>query len=393
MTKPPLIAHIIHRFDVGGMENGLVNLMNHMPVDKYRHAVVSLTDSTSFRDRVRRDDVEYYSLHKKSGHDLGLYFRLWRLMRRLQPTIVHTRNLAAVEAILPAALAGVRCRIHGEHGRDLQDVDGTKRKYRLLRRVLAPLVHRYIALSADLESYLVDSVGIPPEKISRIINGVDVDRFHPAGDTGRSLPTEAGIDATGRVVIGSVTRMQEVKDPLTLVQAFARLINDDLAPGTRLVMVGDGPLLDRVRNEIRDRGVERYVWLAGNREDMPELYRTFDVFALSSRVEGISNTVLEAMASGLPVVASRVGGNPELVEDGATGALVPAGSPDALADALARYANDVDLAREHGRAGRRRVEESFDIHGMVARYTAVYDEVLANGTTQVRERSTTPCAG
>jgi sugar transferase (PEP-CTERM/EpsH1 system associated) len=368
------------------MENGLVNLVNHMPADKYRHAIVSLTDATSFRERIQRGDVECYSLHKKPGHDVGLYLRLWRLFRRLRPDIVHTRNLAAVEAVVPAALAGVPRRVHGEHGRDLQDVDGTKRRYRMLRRVLAPLVHRFIALSAELEAYLVDGVGIAPEKISRIINGVDSDRFRPER---APLPAEAGLDTSDAVVIGTVTRMQEVKDPLTLVRAFARL-NDARA---RLVMVGDGPLLDRVGEELRAHGVADRAWLAGSRDDVPELLQAFDVFALSSRVEGISNTVLEAMASGLPVVASRVGGNEELVVEGETGALVPASSPQELADALARYAGKPELARAHGRAGRRRVEESFDIHGMVARYQAVYDEVMARGAPEMSERSTTPCAG
>lgn len=396
MSGAPLVVHVIHRLDVGGMENGLVNLINHMPADKYRHAVVSLTESTSFRERIQRDDVEFFSLHKKPGHDLGLYIRLWRLLRRLRPTIVHTRNLASVEAVIPAVLAGVPCRVHGEHGRDLQDVDGTKRKYRLLRRVIAPFVHRFIALSGELESYLVDAVGISPSRVTRIINGVDNDKFRPALERAVALPAEAGIDAAGLVVIGTVTRMQEVKDPLTLVRAFAKLVTDGRAPNAALVMVGDGPLLERVREELRAAGVERHVWLAGSRDDVPELLRSFDIFALSSRVEGISNTVLEAMSSGLPVVASRVGGNHELIVDGETGALVPPRSPDLLAEALARYVNDRDLAREHGRAGRERAEQSFDLIGMVARYGEVYDDVMAGcglvPSNQVSE-STTPCVG
>lgn len=395
MTTPsdaPLIVHVIHRLDVGGMENGLVNLINHMPAEKYRHAIVSLTESTSFRDRIRRDDVEFFSLHKKPGQDFGLYVRLWRLLRRLRPAIVHTRNLAAVEAVVPAALAGVPRRVHGEHGRDLQDVDGTKRRYQLLRRVIAPLVHRFIALSGELASYLLDSVGVAPAKITCIVNGVDTGKFAPVEGTRSSLPEESGIDVSDAIVIGTVTRMQTVKDPLTLVRAFVRLVNQGLARPVKLVMVGDGPLLAEVADELRAAGVERHVWLAGSRDDVAELLRSVDVFALSSRVEGISNTVLEAMASGLPVVATRVGGNDEIVEDGKTGCLVPSRSPEALATALAHYVRHPELIREHGRAGRRRAEQRFDINGMVARYTEVYDDVMAR-PNQVSERSTTPCVG
>ena len=235
-SDAPLIVHVIHRLDVGGMENGLVNLINHMPAEKYRHAIVSLTESTSFRQRIHRDDVECYSLHKKSGQDFGLYLRLWRLLRRLRPVIVHTRNLAAVEAVVPAALAGIPCRVHGEHGRDLQDVDGTKRRYQLLRRLIAPFVHQFVALSGELASYLCDSVGIAPSKVTRILNGVDVAKFEPVKDTRSPLPAESRIDVSGAVVIGTVTRMQAVKDPLTLARAFAELVNQGLAPPVKLGM-------------------------------------------------------------------------------------------------------------------------------------------------------------
>lgn len=376
-ARMPLIAHVVHRFDVGGMENGLVNLINRLPAERFRHAVVSLTDTTSFSSRLERDDVELVSLSKRPGHDVGLYARLFRVFRRLRPTVVHTRNLATLEAVVPAALARVPFRIHGEHGRDVYDLDGTRRKYRWLRRLLSPFVHRFVALSGDLESYLVDRVGVARRKVSRICNGVDVERFHPAAGGRGALPPEASVDARGLVVIGSVTRMQEVKDPLTLARAFVRLVKQGYAPKVRLVFVGDGPLLSRVEETLREGDAIRYAWLAGSREGVPELFRAFDVFALSSKVEGISNTVLEAMATGLPVVATRVGGNDELVDEGETGALVPASDPEALADALRRYVDDSELRAAHGRAARARAEKVFGLDAMVAQYAALYEDVLS----------------
>lgn len=375
-----LIAHVIHRLDVGGMENGLVNLINHMPSDRYRHAIICLTDATRFEDRIERNDVEVFSLHKRAGHDWGLYVRLWRLFRRLKPDVVHTRNLAALEAVLPAAWAGVPVRIHGEHGRDVEDIDGTKRKYQWLRRVLAPLVHRFIALSQDLESYLLNTVGVPSSKVVRIINGVDVEKFRPAAHRSEA------------VVIGSVTRMQEVKDPLTLARAFVQLVSDGRAGAVRLAMIGDGPLLPQVAEILRSAGLKEHVWLPGRRDDVAELLRGFDVFSLSSRVEGISNTILEAMATGLPVVATRVGGNAELVEEGVTGALVRSGSPEALAVALATYIDDREIRRAHGRAARARAEHDFAMGSMVSRYMEVYDDLFAGVSRRVTEESSTPCA-
>jgi sugar transferase (PEP-CTERM/EpsH1 system associated) len=362
----PLIAHVIHRLDVGGMENGVVNLINRMPSDRYRHAVVSLTDSTRFRERISRDDVPIVSLGKKPGQDPGLHLRLYRTFRRLRPTIVHTRNLATVEAVASAAAAFAPHRVHGEHGRDVQDPDGTRRRYRWLRRALSPLVDRFIAVSRELESYLVSDVGVAREKVVRITNGVDVERFRPIEER-----------RYGPVVIGSVTRMQEVKDPLTLARAFVQLLKRGVE--ARLVLVGDGALLEEVQRILDQGKASRHVTFAGSREDVPELLRSFDVFALSSRVEGISNTILEAMATGLPVVATRVGGNEELVEDGVTGTLVPPRDPEALAYALARYVASARLRREQGLRARSRVEKELGLDGMVARYLGVYDGLLAKG--------------
>jgi len=173
--------------------------------------------------------------------------------------------------------------------------------------------------------------------------------------------------------------MQEVKDPLTLARAFVRLVERGFASKACLVLVGDGPLLEEVHKVLQEADASRHAWLMGSREDVPSLLRAFDVFALSSRVEGISNTILEAMASGLPVVATRVGGNGELVEDGVTGALVPSRDPGALADVLARCIDEKGLRGEQGRAGRARAEKEFGLDAMVARYLGVYDGLLATG--------------
>lgn len=372
----PLVAHIIYRFDIGGMENGIVNLINHMPPERYRHAIVCLTDHTDFRQRLRRGDVSCYALHKKSGKDPALYGRLWRLLRQLRPQIVHTRNLAALDSLVPAALAGVPCRVHGEHGRDTLDLDGTRRKYVLLRRALRPLAQRYIAVSRDLEGWLQQHIGVPSARLRHICNGVDTDRFRPA-PVRAPLPA-GGFDDPNLFVIGSVLRMQPVKDPLNLARAFVRLVTDapTLRRRARLAMIGDGPLLPQVRNELTRAGLQDLAWLPGARDDVPDLLRAFDVFVLPSLAEGISNTILEAMATGLPVIATGVGGSTELVVDGETGALVPPADCAALAQALSRYVNDRSLTERHGRQSRARCEREFSLAAMVQRYVEVYDELL-----------------
>lgn len=375
----PLIMHLLFSFDVGGLENGVVNLINRMPADRFRHAVVALTAcADDFCKRVQRDDVQFLSLHKPPGHGIKLYPRLYRLFRTHRPAVVHTRNLAALEAIVPAWAAGVPVRVHGEHGWDVSDPHGTRRKFQVLRRAYSPFVQRYVALSGQIERYLVDRVGIPAQRVERICNGVDTERFQSGAAAGRAPLAGSPFNDTDVIVVGSVGRLQAVKDQLNLVRALAVARERGGATGAklRLAIAGDGPLRPAVEEEIRRHRLSDAVWLAGERRDVPDVMRGFDVFALPSKAEGISNTILEAMSSGLPVVATAVGGNTELVSESKTGALVPAEDPAAMADALLCYASDAALRHRHGQAGRLKVEQSFSLAGMVARYTDLYERLL-----------------
>jgi sugar transferase (PEP-CTERM/EpsH1 system associated) len=383
----PLIAHVIFRLDVGGLENGLVNLINSMPVDRFRHLIICLSDYSAFRRRIQRSDVPVYALHKPPGNSPMTQFRLWRLLKRLRPDVIHTRNLAALEGMLPAALAGVPVRIHGEHGRDVDDLDGTNTRRKVVRQLFRPFVHQYITVSRDLGSYLQREIGVPPSRISQIYNGVDSVRFHPAIGRREELPCD-GFAGPGNFVIGTVGRMQDVKDQLTLARAFVRLTQ--AMPGAkerlRLVMIGEGPLRERVRVLLAEAGVERNAWLPGERDDVARIMRCFDLFVLPSLAEGISNTILEAMASGLPVLATAVGGKTELIEAGATGTLVPRDDPERMARAIRGYAESPELCRRHGSDGRKLVERTFGMEAMVNAYVAVYDRLLAGRLVGARRQ-------
>ena len=383
--KAPLIAHIVYRFDVGGLENGLVNLINHTPKGRYRHAIVCLTYATRFQQRLT-DPVPIFALHKREGKDLAHYLKLWRLLRDLRPDIVHTRNLATVEAHYPAWLAGVPGRVHGEHGWDVQDVDGHRRKYQWLRRAHAPLIDRYIALSGNLETYLREQIGVAATRLSRIRNGVDTGRFAPG--SGRRAPDLEGFAPRGTVVIGTVGRMEAVKDQTTLVRAFIALTQTLPEPERlRLLIVGEGSLREPAQRMLEEAGLSGQAWLTGARDDVVALYRSMDIFVLPSLAEGICNTILEAMACGLPVVATDVGGNSELVAPGKTGALVPRSDPHAMAAALRPYVTESDLRHRTGGAARREAEARFSLKDMVSQYLGVYDRVMdkkRHGTNKPR---------
>lgn len=395
MNQPPLIVHVIHRLGTGGLENGLVNIINKMPQDRYRHAIVCLQGYTDFAQRIKRDDVALYDIAKRDGHDLGAYRRMYRLFRKLRPAIVHTRNLSALESQLIAALAGISNRVHGEHGRDSYDLYGQNKKYNLLRRLIRPFVSHYITVSRDLHDWLIATIGVAPERVSQICNGVDNLRFHPspsphlpnplplAGeganesrcDTWQPLPP-VGFFQPDSIVIGSVGRMVAVKDYPTLARAFLRLLElaPELRERLRLLIVGDGESRATCLELLKPH--QQLVWLPGERSDIPELMAAMDLFVLPSLGEGISNTLLEAMATGLPVVATRVGGNPELVVENVTGQLVPSADIEAMAQALLIYVRDPVLRANHGTAARTLVNQKYSLTAMVNGYLSVYDIVL-----------------
>lgn len=373
--RRPLVLHVVHCFDTGGLENGVVNLINHMPGDAYRHAVLALTDVTDFRYRVLRNDVDFYALHKPPGHTVWQYPRLYELLRQLRPHIIHSRNLAALEVLPVAWAAGVPVRIHGEHGRDLHDKDGNNVLYQRVRRFYKPVVHHYTALSRELRDYLVEKVRVPRERVTQVYNGVDGVRFHPARN---GLPRIVGcpFDPAQHWIVGFVGRMQPVKNPVLLAQAFVQAIA--LVPGLRrrlrLVMVGDGPLLGQVQGVLQAQGLDHLAWLPGHRSDVADILRGVHAFALPSLSEGISNAILESMATGLPVLATDVGGNADLVVAGQTGQLVPSGDVHGMAWRLVQLGCDPEGAARMGQAGRERMEARFSLSAMVAAYQTVYDQ-------------------
>ncbi|MGA7181638.1 MAG: TIGR03088 family PEP-CTERM/XrtA system glycosyltransferase [Thiobacillaceae bacterium] len=374
----PLVVHLVYRFDTGGMENGMVNLFNRLPPEKYRHAVIALTDYTDFSNRITGPPVEFHALNKRPGHDPAVFLRLFRLLRKLQPALLHTRNLAALEGQFIAAAAGVKGRIHGEHGRDTFDLHGQNWKYNLLRKAARPIVDQYIAVSRDLAGWLVSTVGVRPGRVNQIYNGVDSMKFHPRHGARPSI-LPRGFTDEASVVFGSVGRMAAVKDFPTLVQAFIRLVqgSEQARRQARLVLVGEGMARAQCQRLLDEAGMSQLAWLPGERHDVAECLRVMDVFVLPSLNEGISNTLLEAQSSGLPVIATRVGGNVELVEAGETGTLVESANPQAMAQVLRTYLDEPDRRRREGLAARSKIESSHSLQAMSAAYQAVYDRVLA----------------
>lgn len=367
------ILHILHSLQVGGLENGVVNLINRLDPERFDHAICCITSAGPMAERLARP-VEIHCLGKGSGRDYLLPLKIARVVGKVRPDIVHTRNWGTIDGIIGARLAGVGRIVHGEHGREAADPTGANGRRMMARKAFSPLVSRFVAVSADLREWLVDGVGIPGRKVVQIINGVDADRFSPPVSKTQAR-SKLGLASDG-FVVGTVGRLDPVKDFQTLLRGFARMAGgcaDTLRP--RLVIAGSGPEEARLRALAEELGMAAVVAFLGERGDIPEVMRALDVFVLPSIAEGISNTVLEAMASGLPVVATGVGGNLELVEDGETGFLFAPGDAERLAERLGFLGSSPDLTVRCGGKGRVAVEERFSLARMVAEYGNLYSSV------------------
>lgn len=374
--RPPIfIVHVIHHLVIGGMENGVVNLINRLPMERFKHAVVCIEDFSDFRDRIRRPDVEVYALHRSKIGAMRLRWQLFKLLRRLRPNIVHTRNLSGLDALLPAWFAGTAT-LHSEHGFDVDNLNGKAKKAVLLRRLHGPLVNHYVTVSAHLRALQIEELGIPTDRVTHIYNGVDTERFVPRSRRRHELlPTELRGDEL--FVLGTVGRVRPIKDHATLLYAMAELLarRPEWRRRLRLALVGDGPLLAELRQLAHSLGIADLVWFAGARNDVFDLLQAMDLFVLPSLNEGISNTLLEAMATGLPVLATAVGGNVELVKAGVVGDTFIPGDVRRLAELIENYVADPARSAAHGAAARRRVLQQFSLQAMVAAYQQVYQEL------------------
>lgn len=363
----PRIVHVIYRLDIGGLETVLVEFVNRCPADMYRHVILCLTESTSFRERIKNNNVEVIELHKKSGKDVRIFFKILRLFSALKPFVVHTYNIACLEYQIAAKLTGVPIRIHAEHGRENSDLFGTNTKYNVFRKIMDFVVHYWIPVSKDLERWLIEIVRIPPKKIQLIHNGVDTSAFLPLRNSQK--------EQKKYFIIGTVGRLDPVKDHKSLISAVSEIEqrHEHFRGKIKLQIIGDGQERVSLERLVKELSLENVVEFLGARNDVRELLNTFDLFCLSSKAEGIPMTILEAYSCQCPVVATNVGGIPEIIgENGDIGLLVAPGDPSKIADAIVKYIENPGLAISHGKKGRERMITNFSLDKMTSAYMTLY---------------------
>jgi glycosyltransferase involved in cell wall biosynthesis len=353
---------------IGGAERIAGDLMAAF---SERHEVAALSlyglTGSALEERLRRAGVSLYQLRKRAGFDPSVIFGVDRVLRELRPDVVHT-HLYVLRYVLPALLRRpAPLAVHTVHNQAEHEADFLGRMVQRLafrRRVVPVAISNLIARSLE-RVYGIQCKAIIP-------NGIPVERFGGEPDDRIRWREEHGF-SRDVVLLASAGRLAAQKDPLMLVQAFATVRD----PHAHLLVLGEGTLFQRVMELVRSLKLEPRVHLLGNRDDVARCLAASDIFVMASRWEGNPLAVMEAMASGLPVVSTAVGGVPDLVESGQHGILVPPGEPAALARAMEFLCRNPETRRSMGAAARERASREFSLEQMVEAYDALYRTAIA----------------
>lgn len=361
------VLHVVLSLNPGGAERLVIDLSLRSK-DAFDVSVCCLDERGAWARELDDAGIPVHVLGREPGFHPMLGRRLARLAASARADVLHCHQYTPFVYGCAARLfrPGMHL-VFTEHGRLAGATVSAKR--RLANRLLGRVPGKFFAVCDELRRFLLEE-GFPASKLGVLYNGIDAGAPADAASRARAraklaLPDDA-------FVIGSVARLDRVKDLPTLLAAFDALRRGADGPPPRLVLVGDGPERDALHADVAARGLDELVHFTGARTDVRELLPGFDAYVNSSTYEGVSLTIVEAMAAGLPVVATRVGGTPEVLEDGADGRLVPSGDPDAMADALRDLQRSPDAARALGDAARRTVLARFRFDHMLAAYADAY---------------------
>lgn len=368
------IVHVLSSFGVGGQERVALDLAIGQKARGHQVAVISLAPPPdgAMADEFREHGIAVERVPKRGGLDPTLVPRLARALRRLRADVVHTHNPLPLIYGAPAARLAGAAAIHTKHG-----VNPGGRGHRLLRRAAAQLAHAFVAVSDTTFEQAKLQRDAPSSRMHTIANGIRLDRYHPDPEARAAARVELGLGDAW--VVGTVGRLDTYKNQALLVRAMAPLLGSDV----RLVIVGEGPARAEVEAEVAKLREPQWVVMTGRRMDVPRLIPAFDVFALSSKTEGLPLVVPEAMAAALPIVTTAVGGLPSVVDEGVTGMLVPVDEA-ALRNALRTLADDRNRARAMGDRARETALDRYSADRMVEAYLDLYRDALHPATRYPR---------
>jgi sugar transferase (PEP-CTERM/EpsH1 system associated) len=361
------ILHVLYSMGTGGTELALKRLATELDPNRFENIICTIASPSPTEER---NGIRHISLHRAGAKTGFLFPQLLRLFRRERPDVVHSRNWGAIEAVPAARFAGVRRVIHSEHGRDIHTMSGDPLRRRVFRQLCYSMSHEVVAVSSELSRHYASQLGILSKRFKVIPNGVDTTRFRPNDEARIRFRRKLGLDSN-IVVLGTLARLDPVKDHRTLLRAAAQTMQAGVP--LHVVIVGDGPEKQRLAELTASLPeLQGHVSFVAETRQPEECLNGFDILALTSLSEGMSNTLLEAMATGLPCIATRVGSNPDLVGEGETGFLADAGDAGKIAEYICALAANMQLRHEMGMRGRRKIESEFNLRKMAESYSRLY---------------------
>ncbi len=364
------VAHVVLSMDCGGLERVVLDLVRESTAQHEEVSILCLERAGTLAAQAAAAGVAVTCLDKQPGLRPGLVRQIEAVLRKQRPDVVHTHQIGALLYAGPASRrAGIPLVVHTEHGKHY----GGRWKLRLLARIAGRHASRVFCVSEDIAAEVKSMRIVPGPKIRVVPNGIDVIPFGNRDDAGAEVRDALGIPRDAPT-IGTVGRLTEIKRQADLIRAFGAV--RARCPRAHLLIVGDGPLRAELHGLAVDLGLENCVHFAGYQNQTAAYLKAMDIFTLTSRSEGMPLVVLEAWAAGVPVVATRVGGIPELVRDGSNGLMIDSGDEVALSEALERLIAMPSLARRLADAGQRLVEESYTLRRMAGDYRRNYLEIL-----------------
>ncbi len=364
------LAHLVHDLGFAGKEKGIMKISSRLDRSRFEVSIIVLRKV--FRDAVTpADRFHIIELNRKPGNDLRLFYQLAQLFKQHQFDIIYTHSWnTLVEGYFGAALTRVPAKIHGEHGTFEHSLIKDKLQSALWGRFDA------VTVVADaLRQKMRDEFGYTGDNIQVIHNGIDTQKFYPSAELRQRFRQQLGLNQ--EFLVGTVGRFHPVKDHFTLFRAFARFRTR--VPNARLLMVGRetySHLMEKYQGCLNDLGIREQVIFHPPTTRVEEVFNAMDAFVLSSKSEGCSNVILEAMACGVPVVATRAGGNPELVQDGETGLLFEVKDTDELAKKLLKLYSNSELYKKLQLAGPRVIQKEFSLDQAVMSYEKLYAQLM-----------------
>ena len=375
------VCQLLFSLELGGAELLAARIARRLR-DNYRFVFICLESMGCLGEGLRDDGFPVHVLDKQSGVDWRVIRRLKRLLRREGLDLIHAHQYGA---FFYAAMARFPFRhppiLLTDHGRDFPD--RALRSHILANRVLLAERDRLVGVGANVRVAMIDNEGFPADRVGVVYNGINTDLFAGVNEHRALMRRELGIDP-GDFVILQAARLQPIKDHATAIRAMARVVRS--LGEVRLLIAGEGGLASEIDSLINQLGLGDHVRLLGRRTDIDRLLGAADAALLSSVSEGIPLSLIEAMAASLPVVATRVGGIPDVVEEGRSGFLVPAGDDEAMAERILRLARNSALSQQLGEAGCARAAALFSEERMVAEYDQMYREMTRKAPGR-RERT------